>query len=343
MSTPDDVARWTPEERQEFFEQVAAERNLTAIVVEKDFWVCWMPGILFDGPLRDAMVFKGGTSLSKVYGAIQRFSEDIDLCVNRAELGLSGEPTPEVLTSRKRRAAHADEVQAACHRWVSTTLLPALRADAARALGTQAFECDIDANEPGTIIFAYPVSITGEERLSNYLKPTVRLELGARGEGTPADWREIRSICAEVLPDTVPGGTVRVFALAAERTFWEKAILTHAEYHRPAASKTPVRLSRHYYDLAMLARRGVAATALRRPDLLTNVVVNTATFFERTWGSYDTAVPGSLRIVPPVERHAELRNDYAAMAEMFFEPEPTFEELLAELVELERAANAVNH
>ena len=93
----------------------------------------------------------------------------------------------------------------------------------------------------------------------------------------------------------------------------------------------------------MLARRGVAATALRRPDLLTNVVVNTATFFERTWGSYDTAVPGSLRIVPPVERHAELRNDYAAMAEMFFEPEPTFEELLAELVELERAANAVNH
>ena len=109
MSTPDDVARWTPEERQEFFEQVAAERNLTAIVVEKDFWVCWMPGILFDGPLRDAMVFKGGTSLSKVYGAIQRFSEDIDLCVNRAELGLSGEPTPEVLTSRKRRAAHADE------------------------------------------------------------------------------------------------------------------------------------------------------------------------------------------------------------------------------------------
>ena len=113
MSTPDDVARWTPEERKELFEQVAAERNLTAIVVEKDFWVCWMPGILFVGPLRDAMVFKGGTSLSKVYGAIQRFSEDIDLCVNRAELGLSGEPTPEVLTSRKRRAAHADEVQAA--------------------------------------------------------------------------------------------------------------------------------------------------------------------------------------------------------------------------------------
>jgi hypothetical protein len=338
---PDDVARWMPEDRQELFEQVAAERNLTAIVVEKDYWVCWMLGTLFSGPLRDAMVFKGGTSLSKVYGAIQRFSEDIDLCVNRAELGLSGAPTPEMLTSRKQRETHADEIQAACHRWVSTTLLPALKADVARALGTHAFSCDVDANEPGTIVFAYPVSIAGEGRTSNYLKPTVRLELGARGEGTPADWCEIRSICAEVRPDAAPRGTVRVLALAAERTFWEKAILTHAEYHRPVASKTPIRLARHYYDLVMLARRGVAETALQKPDLLKSVVVNTATFFERTWGSYDTAVPGSLRNVPPVGRQAELRSDYAAMAEMFFEPEPAFGDLLAELVELERTVNAL--
>ncbi len=342
MTVPDEVARWTPEERQELFEQVAAERNLTAIVVEKDYWVCWMLGTLFSGPLRDAMVFKGGTSLSKVYGAIHRFSEDIDLCVNRAAFGLPGEPTPEMLASRKRRGAHAEEVRAACHQWVSMTLLPALTADVARALGTHASACDVDANEPSTIVFAYPVSLTGENRKSNYLKPTVRLELGARGEGTPADWCEIRSICAEVRPDAVPGGTVRVLALAAERTFWEKAILTHAEYHRPAASKTPLRLARHYYDLAMLARCGVAEKALRRPDLLKSVVLNTATFFERTWGSYDTAVPGSLRIVPSVRRQAELRGDYAAMAEMFFDPEPAFEELLAELVELERAVNAMH-
>lgn len=106
MTAPDEVARWTPEERQELFQQVAAERNLTAIVVEKDYWVCWTLGALFSGPLRDAMVFKGGTSLSKVYGAIQRFSEDIDICVNRAAFGLPGEPTSEMLASRKRRGAH---------------------------------------------------------------------------------------------------------------------------------------------------------------------------------------------------------------------------------------------
>ena len=91
----------------------------------------------------------------------------------------------------------------------------------------------------------------------------------------------------------------------------------------------------------MLARRGVARAATTQPQLLRNVVANTALFFERTWGGYETAVLGTLHITPPELRHAALRTDYAAMREMFFEAEPAFEEVLSELRTLERFVNDV--
>ena len=342
MTSSGMVATWSARERSELFEQTAAGRNLTAVLVEKDYWVCWALDVLFSGALQDALVFKGGTSLSKVYGAIHRFSEDIDLCVSRSHLGVGADVDPYSATSNRHRREQVNVILSACNRWIASDLVPHFVADAAAILGPDGFSAKIDEHDLGTVNFGYPRSLAaGRYGAGNYLAPSVKLELGARGEGVPASPHTIQSICAQAFPEVVGEHAVRVVALSAERTFWEKVLFAHAEYHRPNERRPPEHSSRHYYDLAMLARNGTASRALAEPRLCADVVRNTSTFFERSWGRYETAAPGTFRIVPSQERTAALRNDYSAMKEMFFSPEPTFDELIIELEELEHLVNDV--
>ena len=113
------------EERRLYFEQAAARRGLSAVVLEKDFWVCWLLGVLFRSEFRDSLVFKGGTSLSKVFGAIDRFSEDIDLSVSPSLLGL-----PEAGTSRNQADKWMILAESACAEAVQEQFQPALEAEA---------------------------------------------------------------------------------------------------------------------------------------------------------------------------------------------------------------------
>ncbi len=369
----DDFAKKTDGERRDFFQEAANRREIAAIIVEKDFWVCWTLKRLFtDAELKPYLTFKGGTSLSKAYGVIERFSEDIDLTISRdtpfladskdpMEAGLSGKELERRIDGLKRNAQH----------FVAEKILPNLGASIGKALGqTKGWSIALDENDADkqTILFHYPAAVSYEKKsnveipgvgrrlpptmgtytagtlpgwmIPTYIQPVIRLEFGARGETEPSAPRVLTAYVAETFPDLFPARTLEVPTLAVERTFWEKATILHALYH---GVKLRDRMSRHYYDTYMLMQKGVAQSAMADPALLERVVRNKSLLFRDSKASYETARIGSLKLVPDAELTAALKKDYAAMAEMFMGDAPDFETVMKGLAGLEKEINEQSH
>jgi hypothetical protein len=323
--------------RRDAFAIAAERRGLLPLVIEKDFWVCWTLGQLFALPdFGGHLLFKGGTSFSKVYGVIQRFSEDIDLFLSRASLG-GGLADPELAASNTQRKLRTEALVAAFQDTVTDRLLPALRAGVAEQLGQEGWSLAQDGADPGTIHFAYPRAVEGELA---YVRPEVRIELGGRNDDWPAEDRTVSPYVAEELPQISPGA-VPVRALSARRTFWEKATLLHAEYHRPPDRAPGERLSRHYSDLAQMAGTDIEAQALADLPLLARVREHKSAFYTAPWASYGTALPGTLRLVPRLESLARLRSDYRGMRPMFFGPALPFDAMMERIAALEGRVNAL--
>lgn len=220
------------------------------MILEKDFWVCWLLGMLYESPFAESLVFKGGTSLSKVFGAIERFSEDIDLSLAPAFLQL-----PEAGTSRNQANKWLKKAEAACSAAVQQQLGPALESAAAAVLGQSAQGWFEFLTDPGTHspvqLFHYP---SAQPAGFDYLRRSVKLEFGSLTDQQPVGRHPVRPWMAEILPAAFPDWRCEVVALEVERSFWEKATILHTEYHRPAEKPTPDRFSRHYADTAALAQ-----------------------------------------------------------------------------------------
>jgi hypothetical protein len=323
------------DERRLYIEQSAIQRNVSPVVLEKDFWACWLLGILFESEFAGSMVFKGGTSLSKVFGVIERFSEDIDLSLSPAFLNL-----PEAGKSRNQASKWMTRAEAACGIVVRTRIGPALEVAAVRVLGKNErawfeFMTDSNTNSP-VLLFHYPSSQpTGFE----YLRRSVKLEFGSLTDQQPTGRHPIRPWVAEVLPAAFPDWQCEVVALEVERSFWEKATILHTEYHRPAEKPTPDRFSRHYADTAALAKHSAASKAIDQHDLRSRVVAWKSQFFGSSWANYDLAKPGTFRLVPPAERQPALRRDYQAMRDMYLTNPGSFDDILSTLADLENRIN----
>ena len=163
--------------------------------------------------------------------------------------------------------------------------------------------------------------------------------MGARSDHWPAENAIVTPYAAEQFPAKFQNPTSTVRVLAAERTFWEKATILHAWHHARPDKPLRDRQSRHYYDLVKLFEAGIGARALQRLDLLAAVAAHKAIFFADPAAKYDEAKPGSLQLVPPASRRAELREDYGKMREMVFGEPPPFEHLMAVLTEIQRQIN----
>lgn len=325
-------------ERRVYFEQAAQQRGVLSVILEKDFWVCWMLGVLFDSEFGKALVFKGGTSLSKVYRAIERFSEDIDLSVSPETLGL---PQTELATLTRTQADRwMQQAEAACGDFVRQQMQPRLEAIITAALGSRndawlEFVIDPQTNSP-VLHFYYPCA---EPKGFEYLRRSVKLELGSLTDQQPTGRHSIRPWVAEELPSAFEDWQCEVVALELERTFWEKATILHAEYHRPIERATPSRFSRHYADMASLAIHSVAATALSLQELRERVVMWKSRFFGSGWARYDLAKPGTFRLVPTSERIADLEQDYDAMRDMYLSTPQEFGVIITQLTDLEQRIN----
>ena len=335
----DKIIALTAAQRAEVFQAAAQQSGLNAVILEKDFWVCWTLRRLFALPdVGEHLIFKGGTSLSKVWKAISRFSEDIDVSLSREWLGFTGEHDPEQAGSRKQQKKRLDDLSAACAEKIRAVLLPALRHEVRAHLGGTGWQMEIDREDSQTVLFNYP-SAVAPAIAGAYVRREVRIECGARSDAWPAEHKIVRPYVAEALAGVVADAEVAVKVLAIERTYWEKATILHAEAHREEGKPTPTRFSRHYADLAALADHAEAKAAVNRSDLRERVVAHKQVFFASTWASYETAVPGSFRLVPAEGRLQMLAQDYRDMREMFFgEPLP-WEEIVARLRALEKNIN----
>lgn len=339
----DAVARMDADERRLLFEQTAANKGVQPIIAEKDFWVCWTLKRLFDLPEgHPNFLFKGGTTLSKVYGLTNRFSEDIDLSIDRHNLGFENERDPANVDGSNKQRRLLDELTEVCRHYIVSKLQPELTAKIVNELNTESgWAIDLDAGNPGVLSFAYPRSENEDWESAEYLKPVVRLEIGARSDHWPASDQALRPYSAEEFPTFFEEPSCVVRALDASRTFWEKTTILHKLFHGGAKQAEKGRKSRHYYDVVQIARSPLCESILSDVALLEDVATHMHVFFPAAWARYDEARPGTLKLAPSNEIAGILEKDYHDMQIMIFDANPpTFEGLVQELRDLEDRINA---
>jgi hypothetical protein len=332
-----------PERRTLAFAQTAARLAASSVMVEKDFWVCWLLGLLFaDAELEPHLVFKGGTSLSKVYSVIDRFSEDIDLSMSPAFVG-ADVAAFEALKSRTRRDAALARMQAQCGERTRTFLMPRLEQAIAEHLGARKgratwlrYEDDAVTRSP-VVHFEYPSAEGGG---FDYLRREVKLEFGSLTDQRPTEQHAVQAWVVDDFPAAFTDWDCRVTALELSRTFWEKATILHAEHHRPEEQAMPVRYARHYSDMARLLAHANAGPMLADHALCARVVEWKSQVFARQWARYDLAKPGTFRLLPTPHRLTALARDYAQMRAMFLMAPPEFDTVLGVLEAAERTLNA---
>lgn len=323
----DRVAGLPTGERSALFSETAARMGTTPAVVEKDFWVTWVLDRLFQHPpLARLLMFKGGTSLSKVYQLIERFSEDIDLILDWRIL--QGED-PLAERSKTSQERLNDAINEQAQAYIGGELLGLIKV----ALGDFC-RCEIETTDPHVINVGYPAAFS-----DHYLRPEVRLEIGPLASWLPHETRTIHCYAAEIFPQVFERTACLVRVIKAERTFWEKATILHHEAFRPTDKPQPSRYSRHYYDLAKMAESPVKHVALADLDLLANVVEFKERFYPRGWARYDLAKPGTFRLVPEGHVLRAVEADYGAMTTMIFGDIPEFDAIMTTLKALQDEIN----
>ena len=322
-------------ERADMLLTVAARSGRTAIILEKDIWVCWILQALFSMPDPHPMAFKGGTSLSKVYRIIDRFSEDLDVTLDYRAFNDGFDPFADD-ASRNRIRLFSERLKARVASYIRDVVAPALGAAADRLAADGRHEIHI-GEDGETIRFAYPSAV---EELGGYVRSEVLLEFGGRNVIDPNEQHAIVPDMAALAPDLdYPAATVTV--LSPARTFWEKATLIHVECHRRRLANRPERLSRHWFDLTRLADHAIGRAALTDRALLEDVVRHKKVFFHAGNANYDQCLDGRLRLVPDDDQLPALQSDYDAMrdARIVGHDAPGFDPLIERIRILETDAN----
>lgn len=305
-------------------------KGLSPAIIEKDLWVCTILGYLFtQSPWKDSLAFKGGTSLSKAFNLIERFSEDIDLILDWRVIGYK---TKEPLAGRSNTKQDKinKEFDEKTEEFLKAVFIPKIKEDLAKLIN---HKLEI-SYENEAVIVGYGNDYTDESILH-----VIRLEIGAKAAWTPTEIATIRPYITEVYPEQFGNASVSVRTTTPERTFWEKATILHHEANRPDDLSIPPRFSRHYYDVYRMAKLGILDRALEQSDLLKQVADFKAKFYPRKWARYDLARIGTLRLTPSDAHKEALRRDYAKMAGMIYGERPEFDELMANIAEIEKKIN----
>ena len=322
-------------DQADLLQSLAPVMGRRAEILEKDIWLCQVLDTLFQLPCRKPMAFKGGTSLSKVFKAIDRFSEDIDVTVDYRSL-VTDAPELEAISSNSARGKLSDALKAALAQHVKDELVPALRAALALALPKQPTSIEVSADAEKLWVY-YPSAV---ENTDTYMRSSILIEFGGRNSTLPQSTLAIAPDVAVHVPGlALP--TAQVSVLSAARTFWEKATLIHVECHRPGLKPSAQRLSRHWYDLARLADHELGQQALQDMDLLRDVLRIKETFYRSGFSHYDRCAKGGLKLIPEASMLEALRLDYQAMltAQMFYGDTVSFEAIVERLEALELEIN----
>ncbi len=332
----------TARDRLDLF--LAAANRLGAPIshVEKDFWVCWTLNALYrerpaGGP---RLLFKGGTSLSKAYGLIQRFSEDIDITVFRDDLNEPASVEELEALSGKKRRARLVAIRDACRAYVTGPLREFLDEQIADATdGAGRIETDATDPDGQTLLVWYPVVEPANE---TYVRPVVRIESGAKSALDPHRPVTIRPYIDE---DTVGLDLAidGVTTIDAARSFWDKVVIAHGlrRWHerRGVLRQEGQRVSRHYYDLHCLLHSEFGKPALTDLGLGADCVRHARMFFDRPDYDLSSAVPGTFAVAPTGTMVDALTRDYTNTIAMIFGEAPAFEKILASVEQIQQLIN----
>lgn len=324
----------SPDEQNDLILRTAAKLNIAPILIEKDFWVSWLLNKIFSLQIAKDITFKGGTSLSKCYSIISRFSEDIDLTIDRnlfvgdtSDTGLSGKGFQRLIKETDLEGSV----------FVNDVFKPKLEESIGLILKENSWSITRDENEHKNLRFFYPSSQKQDE--NDYVRQSILIEFGVRGDITPSEDNYVSSYIEQSFSGLLYLEQAPIRTLSPIRTFWEKITLIHSENNRPKDKQFGDRLSRHYYDIYQLIHKGIGQKALKDISLLHDVIRHKSKYFKSAWANYETAVPPTLSIYPNDLLKQKLQEDYRQMRGMLFGNPPSFDEILEAIEKFQNELN----
>lgn len=319
-------------ERKNLIHKTSNDLGLRFDIVEKDIWVCYILERLFSNQkLKNNLIFKGGTCLSKAYNAIGRFSEDIDITINSNILQIDGSSQKtNKIRSRNRKAAK---------KLVENEILPILKKSFDNDLKNTSYDLFFDEKDQKntTLFFLFPQSdVTSRNSYYGYIKPRIKLEFGSLGGTWPSEVKLIKPYAKEILPNYFNEFEVNV--LSIKRNFIEKLLILHAITMLPVNNLVKQNYSRHYYDVYSIIQKGLSINSINDLNILKSVVDNESKFWTKTWVDYNKIQNFSdIKLIPSEARIAEIKQDYKNMEEMFFTNFPKFDDIISKLQNFEDA------
>lgn len=321
-------------DKLEIFTSVAYTTGLPAFVIEKDWWVVRTLEAVFQTQIAPHTVFKGGTSLSKAWQLISRFSEDIDLALDKKFLGFSDELKSKKAVNKLRRASFT---------FISETFLPEVQNQFVQnGLEIEIRQREVFTSDQDPLILEiyYPFIVDP----SNYMEPRVLVELGSRSQRVPFTIRQIKSIISETLEDVrFADDAIEVPSVNPERTFLEKLFLLHEEFQRPKEKIRVDRLSRHLYDIHQISKTDHASRAIEDRELFKSIVEHRKIYTYLSGVDYTSHYPPNLNPIPPDGIIETWAKDYSVMrTEMIHGDSLDFDQLLVEIEALLERINDVS-
>lgn len=327
----------TAKQQLQIVQNVALASHLDAQIIEKDWWVTQVLKALFSLPYAEHLSFKGGTSLSKCWHLIDRFSEDIDIAVSRDFLGYSGELSRTQISDKLRRAA-------------CSFVREKMQFDVRAALIAQGIDADafkvkvnitpISTTDPETIIVEYQSALTE----SPYIRHCVLIEISGRSMQQPVKIENLQSLIDQYVPQSVvaEASFSIPYVVTPERTFLEKIFLLHEEFAKSQTDIRTSRMSRHLYDVYCMIQVGVADRALRDEQLYRTIIDHRRKFINLRDFDYDMLYPATLSILPPDYVTDLWRKDYENMqTNMIYGRSPSYEDLLMRLAQLQTSIQSL--
>jgi hypothetical protein len=308
------------EDRLAIFKNVENKTGIPDFAVEKDWWVVQTLKIVFGMGISEHLVFKGGTSLSKAWKLIDRFSEDIDLAVDRGFFGYSGELSKKQLTKLRKETSS----------YISGKFYPELQErfqkNGFKDVDFNIIQAESSDQDPRIIEIYYPYST----KSPGYIQPRVQVEIGCRSLREPFSLTPINSFVDEEYPDAEFVETsIAVPSVTPERTFLEKLFLLHEEFQRPKEKVRVDRLSRHLYDIFQLSKTKFAANAINDQELYETIVNHRYIFTKLGGVDYNLHQPQDVKPIPSNDYVEDWKADYKTMQEqMIYGDSPSYEDLV---------------
>lgn len=321
-------------DKKRIFEQTAIKAGLPAYAIEKDWWVVQTLRIIFGLEVAEHLTFKGGTSLSKAWNLIERFSEDIDLVLDKSKLGIR-----QVDTKKKVK-----ELRRMSKKYISDEFKPTLE-DAFKKAGFSGLTLKVnntnpEDNDPIEIQIDYPQAI----KYPGYFKPHILVEIGSRSQREPFSLKQISSLVGKHFADKVfADKSIEINTVNPERTFLEKIFLIHELYQGQISEIRTDRMSRHFYDIERMMDSEYADKALSDQVLYNDIVNHRKLMFSYCYVDYSRHQPRHIKLIPPIEIQKDWKKDYETMSvSMIYGEKPKWETLIKRVFELQERINRLD-